>query len=198
MNKLAILLTFFIIPFMATAAIESQHSMASDKDSEFVKDLRCSAHKEKHNKQFKLRDFAGDWVFNGTTVGGVAGPSAIGTSTVSIGQVHMGTQGTGTASFISGSIYAGVPGHITAFQRVSTPTTPAAEITIVLTDPVNGVGTLTINSTLLPPFFHTYDIIAIRSKKTGQVIKLISQQNNQNASSTESNVNIVVWERQAQ
>lgn len=200
-SKLALSFTLFIIPCMANVeASEPHHAIASAIDSDSLMDLSLSrhSHSDKNNGQLKLKDFAGDWAFHGTTVGGVAGPTAIGTSTVSIGQVHIGKNGNGTASFIAGSIYAGIPGEIIAFRRISTPTTPAAVINIVITDPDNGVGNLTITSSLLPPFFHAYDFIAIRSQQNGQVIKIISQQDNRNASSTESNVNFVEWERQFQ
>lgn len=201
-NRLALLLTLLFIPCMAKANSESHHAlssaMATDLDGLVDLSLRNCAHREKNTKMLKLKDFAGNWSFYGTTIGGVAGPTAIGTSTVSIGQVHMGKNGNGEASFIAGSIYAGTPGKITTFRRISTPTTPAAEIKITIIDPNNGVGRLTITSALLPPFFHDYDFIAIRSQTDRRVIKLISQQDNQNASSTESNVNLVIWERQFQ
>lgn len=199
-NKLALLLTLLITPYTVISKVsEPLHVMASATDSSnslMDLSLRSRSHRGKNMGKLKLRDFAGNWAFYGTTVGGVTGPTAIGTSTVSIGQSYIDKKGNGQASFISGSIYAGVPGEINAFRRISTPTTPAAEIRIFITDPDNGVGRLTITSALLPPFFHAYDFIAIRSQEDGQVIKMISQQDNQHPSPTESNVNFVVWERQ--
>lgn len=199
LNKLVLFLSLSIIPHLASAeASESCDGMALATDSDHLMDLslRSHSHKDKNTEKFKLKDFAGNWAFHGSTIGGVAGPTAIGTSTVSIGQVLMDKKGNGKASFIAGSIYAGVPGEIISFRRISTPTIPAGEIKIIIIDPVNGVGRLTITSSLLPRFFHAYDFIAIKSRETGQVVKLISQQDNQTPSSTESNVNFVVWERQ--
>ncbi len=117
------------------------------------------------NKSLTLKDFAGAWTISADSIGGVAGPTAVGHSATFDGQVTFDKNGNGTVNFLSGVEYAGTKGSINVI------TFSGVTITLTITDPINGIGVLTVTDTT-PPFNDTADIIVTRSLSTGQAIEI--------------------------
>ncbi|HXW53027.1 MAG TPA: hypothetical protein VEL47_02855 [Myxococcota bacterium] len=115
--------------------------------------------------KLKLSDFAGNWVLSVDSVGGVAGPSAVGHSLTLDGQVSFNSHGRGTVNFGSAVEYSGVPGEI--FIGSAT----GDVLVITITDPVHGIGIIT-ETTPSTGAVNTADFVAIFSKETGKVIRL--------------------------
>ncbi len=130
-----------------------------------------SGYRERDNrhskiKSLKLADFAGAWVIGADSVGGVSGAGTTGTSLTIDGQISFDEFGNGTAHFLAGASYAGTPGDVTFFRILAGTT-----ITLSLTDPIHGVGTVSI----VNPSFginETVNFVAIRSKKDGSPLIL--------------------------
>lgn len=130
----------------------------------------CSQDHKKYHKQVKtlsLKDFAGRWVFNINSLGGISGPSAIGTSSTIDGQLSFNDSGIGTVNFVSRASYSGTVGD------VSITTLPfGSNVTINIIDPKNGICTLTITESSLKTVIDTAEVMVTRSILTGEAIRL--------------------------
>ncbi len=140
-------------------------------------------------REFLLKDFVGNWVLNISTVGGIAGPTAIGSSSVIQGQVTINPKGNGSFNFISGIIYEGSQGVATKFKII----TETATLKLRLTDRINGIGNLTISIPSIK-YSETADFIAFRSRANAIPLKL--QGHGTKIQSTTSSISQFVMERQ--
>jgi hypothetical protein len=122
---------------------------------------------ERVARRFKVKDFEGNWVFTVVSIGGVTGENTIGHSTTSDGQASINKCGIGVLNHYEGVTYAGVPGEI--FHFSSTPGVPS--LVIELTDPLIGVGSITITDPEIG-VVEVVDFVAVRERKTGKVIRL--------------------------
>lgn len=127
-----------------------------------------SASCQKNTKPFKLKEFCGNWVNSSSTVGGVGVNTGVGVSSTTLSHVTFDKKGQGTENHASLITY--LPnGTISSVTEVSD-----RILTLVLTDPINGVGVITIKDPTLDPVTDvTVDFIALRNKK-GSVNKLIT------------------------
>jgi len=146
-------------------------------------------------EKFKLKDFEGAWVFRRETLGGLGGVTRTGTasegSSVTIdGQVVFDKKGNGVINFAALAVYNGTPGEF-----VFTTFPPGeASATLTITDPVNGIGTFTVSDSV-HNFFDEADLLAIRSRSSGLVIKFIGHRTNIPLHDND-NVTHYVFERQ--
>lgn len=124
--------------------------------------------KRPHRKiceDFKLSDFAGKWVVNIASIGGISGTTTSGTSFVSVGQAQINRDGKGQFNVISGSTYNGVPGKFDTFAFGP----GIVAITLQLTDPKNGAGAFSVVGGGVND---VVNFIATRSTETGKVTRL--------------------------
>lgn len=112
-------------------------------------------------KLLNLKDFAGAWTFGIDSLGGVAGPAALGSSFTIDGQVTFDTHGVGTVNFASGAQYSGDPGSFITFSATG------GIFTLTITDPIHGIGTMVFTT---PGETVTVDVIVTRDKRTGKAI----------------------------
>lgn len=125
-------------------------------------------------KPLRLKDFEGAWVFTRETLGGLGGETSstgtpsVGSAVIIDGQVVFDRNGHGVVNFASSAQYNGTPGDITNI----TASPGEATVTLTITDPVNGIGMFAVSDPLRV-FEETADLVAIRSKSTGCVLKFI-------------------------
>lgn len=172
-------------------ALSSMHYVASAENISINEDVEQCLEKRccRGVRELTLKDFAGDWIFEVDTVGGVAGPTAVGTSLTIDGQVTFNSLGIGIVNHAAGVLYSGVVGSVVQFNL----TPGVATVTITITDPVFGVGTMLISD---PGFSETVDFVVIRSKTSGKVLKFEGHRTSVNAQT--SAVGVYSFERQYQ
>lgn len=160
-KKLILTLVVTLSPFIVAA--DNDKSVVTTYSAK-KNDAQCVP----KTRNFRLRDFAGEWTLNVQSIGGVAGEEALGYSFTSDGQLSINKQGTGVVNHYEGVIYAGVPGEIIHFSA----TPKSATLVLQITDPVIGVGIITITDPEFGGVVQVVDFVAIRSIETGQAIRL--------------------------
>lgn len=129
---------------------------------------RTERREERAARRFKLKDFEGNWALTVKGVGGVTGDEAIGYSFTSDGQLSINQCGFGVVNHYQGVIYAGVPGEVIHFS--ATPRVPT--LVLEITDPLIGIGRITITDPEQGGVVQVVDFIAVRSAKSGLVLQL--------------------------
>lgn len=159
-------------------------------------DNRDNRNCDRRIRPLRLRDFEGAWVFSRETVGGLGGVTSTGTpsegsAAILDGQAVFDRNGHGVVNFASAAVYNGTPG---AILNITIPPGQAT-ITITITDPVNGIGTLAVSDPLQG---FDADLIAIRSKSTGRVIRFIGHRTSVPTGLGNDGVTHYIFERQFQ
>jgi len=201
---IALCVCLFSMDRMLTAEFSTRDPMISlMEDSQLM--LRSQqrshdngkGHRKCKVKKLKLKDFEGAWIISRQSLGGLGGVTRTGnasegSSTIVDAQVVFDKRGNGFVNFASIAMYNGVPGDIITF------TAPPGQssVTVTITDPVNGVGTFIFSDPVFN-FFDTADFIAIRSKSSGEVVKIIGHRTNIPPLDND-NVTRYVFERQHQ
>ncbi|MFO1413903.1 MAG: hypothetical protein U1F10_08350 [Burkholderiales bacterium] len=114
---------------------------------------------------FALKDFAGDWVLASNSAGGVGINAGPGISSAVLRHITLDANGNGTENNGSFVFYV-ESGTIKEYTTVAGET-----VTLTLTDPANGAGTITITDTSSFHGMTAYNFLATRSR-TGAVNKL--------------------------
>ncbi len=183
-SSIALSLALFTAPFMLSAeTLDRVQINGIDQNMAFGIDRECHhhhssshshsssyshSHSHSHHKDFTVKDFAGDWVLTVESIGGVSGATAVGASLVIDAQLSFNKRGSGVFNYASGAIYTGVVGSVDFFTFSGGLST----ITLEIIDPINGIGTLTIDVPSIG-YTDTADFIILRSKFTGEAIRLV-------------------------
>lgn len=160
----------------APSSLADEYVMASHSDHDKDCDHK-GRHRDKHShrdiRPLRLNDFAGAFIFSIDSLGGIGAETPIlhqptvGTAQTFDGHITFDKKGNGVIDFGGGAIYGGSPGNVLAVDLAGT------AITITITDPVLGVGSLHItNPTLIIPVDDMVDFVTVRSKDTGKVVRL--------------------------
>lgn len=117
------------------------------------------------DNDFKLKEFAGDWILSSSSVGGVGINAGPGISSAVLRHVTFDKHGNGTENNITRTFYL-ADGTLHKFIGVN-----VESITLTLTDPVHGAGSIVIKDSAAFQGISAYNFIATRSKK-GKINKL--------------------------
>ena len=117
------------------------------------------------SRSFQLKDFSGEWIFHSTSVGGLGTESGPGVTSAVLRKINIDTKGIGIES--NGTfVFYGSDGVLKEYKEVS-----GEIITVNLTDPVNGAGTITVQDSTSFKATSEYNFLAIRNR-SGIVTKI--------------------------
>lgn len=127
----------------------------------------ASAHPPMHSSEtgFKIKEFAGDWILSSSSSGGVGINSGPGISSAVLRHVTFDKHGKGTENDVSRVFYL-PDGSLAKFININ-----VDSITLALTDPIHGAGSITITDSTAFHGTSVYNFIATRNKK-GKINKL--------------------------
>lgn len=117
------------------------------------------------NNEFKLKEFEGDWILSSSSVGGLGINAGPGISSAVLRQVNFDKHGHGTENIVNRVFYL-PDGTLQKFIGVN-----VESITLSLTNPAHGAGTITIKDSAFFQGTSIYNFIATRNKK-GKINKL--------------------------
>lgn len=116
-------------------------------------------------REFQLKEFEGDWILTSNSAGGVGVNTGPGISSGVLRQVTFDKNGIGTENYVTRMFYLA---NGTLFKAVGL---NVESITLVLTDPIHGAGSIIIQDHASIGAPSIYNFIAKRNKK-GKINKL--------------------------